>query len=95
MIYDDLILVFYDAIFNFVIILQAKSSSLDTYDEIDISFCDESKKLYEQMGTDDHFSSSVTSSTCWCGALELENEPCLLEMSSSSNLNAALELESF
>jgi hypothetical protein len=66
MIYDDLVLVFYDVIFIFVIIVQAKSLSLDTYDEDrhfiieDISFCDESKQRHEQIVTNDHFSSSVT-----------------------------------
>ena len=49
-IYDDLLLVFCDVIFIFVIILQAKSLSLATYDEVghfvieEISFCDESKQ---------------------------------------------------
>jgi hypothetical protein len=64
MIYDDPLLVFGDAIFIFVIILQAKSSSFATYDENgqffkeDISFCDESEQRHEQIVTNDHFSSS-------------------------------------
>jgi hypothetical protein len=64
MIYDDLLLVFGHAIFIFVIILQAKSSSFATYDENgqffkeDISFCDESEQRHEQIVTNDHFSSS-------------------------------------
>jgi hypothetical protein len=65
-IYDDLLLLFCDAIFIFVIIFRAKSSSLATYDENgdfvieDIPFCDESEQRHEQIITDSNFSSSVT-----------------------------------
>jgi hypothetical protein len=50
--YDDLLLLFCDAIFIFVIIFWAKSSSLATYDENgdfvieDIPFCDESEQRH-------------------------------------------------
>jgi hypothetical protein len=62
--YDDLLLVFCDAIFIFVIIFRAKSSSLATYDENgdfvidDIPFCDESEQRHEKIVTDSNFSSS-------------------------------------
>jgi hypothetical protein len=63
-IYDDILLLFNDVNFNFVIILSAKSSSLATYDENGhfvmeyIPFSDQSKQRHEQIVTDDHFSSS-------------------------------------
>jgi hypothetical protein len=63
--YDDLLLLFCDAIFIFVINFRAKSSSLGTYDENgdfvtdDIPFCDESERRHEQIVTDCNISSSV------------------------------------
>jgi hypothetical protein len=50
--YDDLLLLFCDAIFIFVIIFRAKSSSHANYDENgdfvieDIPFCDESEQRH-------------------------------------------------
>jgi hypothetical protein len=64
--YDDLLLLFCDAIFIFVINFRAKSSSLGTYDENgdfvtdDIPFCDESEQRHEQIVTDCNISSSAT-----------------------------------
>jgi hypothetical protein len=62
--YDDLLLLFCDTIFIFVINFRAKSSSLGTYDENgdfvtdDIPFCDESERRHEQIVTDCNISSS-------------------------------------
>jgi hypothetical protein len=64
MLYDELLLVFCDTIFIFVIIFRAKSSSLSTSDENgdfvleDIPFCDESEQRHEQIVTYSNFSSS-------------------------------------
>jgi hypothetical protein len=66
LIYEDLLLLFCDAIFIFVINFRAKSSSLGTYDENgdfvtdDIPFCDESARRHEQIITDCNISSSDT-----------------------------------
>jgi hypothetical protein len=63
--YDDLVLLFCDAIFIFVINFWAKSSSLCTCDENgdfvtdDIPFCDESEQRHEQIVTDCNISSSA------------------------------------
>jgi hypothetical protein len=63
--YDDLLLLFCDTIFIFVINFRAKTSSLGTYDENgdfitdDIPFCDESERRHEQIVTDCNISSSV------------------------------------
>jgi hypothetical protein len=65
MFYDDLFLLFRDAIFIFVINFRAKSSSLGTYDENgdlvtdDKPFYDESERRHEQIVTDCNISSSV------------------------------------
>jgi hypothetical protein len=65
--YDDLLLLFCDAIFIFVINFRAKSSSLGTYDENgdfitdDIPFCDKSERRHEQIVTDYNISSSERS----------------------------------
>jgi hypothetical protein len=74
-VYNDLLIVFSDAIFIFVIIFQAKSSSLATYEENgdfvidDIPFCDESDQRHEQIVTDSNFSCSerwIVCSMCTC-----------------------------
>jgi hypothetical protein len=80
--YDDLLLVSCDAIFIFVIIFWAKSSSFATYDENgdfvieDIPLCDQSEQRHEQIVTDSNFSSSdATPSTSSLG-LGSPNQPC-------------------
>jgi hypothetical protein len=65
MFYDDLLLLFCDAMFIFVINFRAKSLSLATYDENgdfvtdDIPFCDDSERRHKQIVTDCNISSSV------------------------------------
>jgi hypothetical protein len=65
-IYDDLLNLFCDINYIFVIILSHASSSHATYDENGhfvmeyVPFCDQSLQCHEQIVTDKHFSSSVS-----------------------------------
>jgi hypothetical protein len=65
-IYDDLLNLFCDVNYIFVIILSPISSSHATYDENGhfimeyVPFCDQSLQRHEQIVTDKHFSSSDT-----------------------------------
>jgi hypothetical protein len=96
--YDDLLLVFYDAIFIFVIIFRAKSSPLDTYDENGDFFIDDVTKVTSVTSKSSQIATFLVVSQSFCTGFhicqrkKLTHLPLLLRQQATSPIQRVSDM---